>query len=517
MPSSAHEPLAATLRLRAEQRLSERQTAPLSADEAQRTLHELQVHQIELQLQNEALQASEAEAHEALRRLEELHHSMEERIIQRTAQLTATKDALELEVYRRQMVEDELRSERAALERRVQERTQALERATAEARAARSMAEQASLQKDHFLAKVSHELRTPLQSMLGWSQLLQRGDMAPELAVRAAERIIHNVGLQARLIDDLLDISRILSGKLQLSLQEVSALDIVERATGVVRHAAQEKAVTIDLVTRIHPGARIRTDAARLEQVIWNLLGNAIHASGQGGQVRLSVDIDLSVFRLSVQDWGAGIEAAEMDHIFEPFRQGAGAGRRRGGLGLGLSIARHIVTLLSGEIRVRSAGPGHGAEFVVELPIDPEATLNPASSLGLLGPPPCASLKGLKIAYVEDEPDIAESCTLMLRALGADVDTCLTFEQGQRLMRQGGFDILLTDMKLDEGHTGTELLQTLRHTRHGRNMPALVLSAYGSEADRQASVRMGFDQHLVKPVDADAVSTAIMALRQSRC
>lgn len=469
MPSDAADRTAAALRLRAEQRLSQQQPSPLAEDEALRALHELQVHQIELQLQNEALQDSEAAAQEALSRLEELHHAMEER-------------------------------------------TQALERATTEARAARLMSEEANLQKDHFLAKVSHELRTPLQSMLGWSQLLLQEKTPPELAVRAAERIIHNVGLQARLIDDLLDISRILSGNLQLSFQQVSPLEIIERATCVVRGSAQEKGVTLDIASRLHTDARICTDVVRLEQVIWNLLRNAIHASSPGGRVELSVDSDESALHLSVKDWGAGIDTAEIHHIFEPFRQGAGIGSRRGGLGLGLTIVRHIVTLLSGEIQVRSAGAGQGAEFVVQLPIALHTARCLPNSPDPANARDSASLTGLRLAYVEDEPDIAESCALMLETLGAHVDACLTFEQGRHLMLRGGFDILLTDMKLDDGHTGTELLQVLRTTPHGRNMPALVLSAYGSEADRRTSVQSGFDRHLVKPIDADMLSRELRAV-----
>ena len=512
MTNDAFDRSARALRFRAEQRLIEQpQTSPVAEEDARRALHELQVYQVELQLQNEALQESEAAAREASRRLEELNHSMEERIVQRTAELTATTNALELEIRQRQAVEDELRVERSELEHRVQERTHDLEHATADARAARLVAEEASLQKNHFLAKVSHELRTPLQSMLGWSQVLQRNSADPELAARAADRIMHNVGLQARLIDDLLDISRIMSGKLQLSCHEVAALDIVERAAGVVRGAAQAKGVSIEIISHIEPATRFLTDATRLEQVVWNLLSNAVRASSEGGRVQLSVDIDDEALRLTVKDWGVGIGAAELAHIFEPFRQGESSGGNHGGLGLGLTIVRHIVTLLSGVVTAHSEGRGRGAEFVVHLPLQLGQGPSGTVEADALSAEQTSRLAGLKVVYVEDEPDIAESCGLMLRALGVKVETCVTFEQAQRRVLGGGFDILLTDLRLDGGHSGVELLQLLRQTPNGRSMPALVLSAHGSEADRRASLDAGFAQHLVKPSDANSISTALLA------
>jgi len=432
------------------------------------------------------------------------------------SQLTAAKDALELEVRQRRTVEDELRIERSALERRVLERTEELERATAEARAARLAAEEASLQKDRFLAKVSHELRTPLQSTLSWSHVLRRADADPERTARAADRIIHNVRLQARLIDDLLDISRILSGNLHLEYQEADALEVIERAAGVVRSTALEKGVTIDLVSHVDRAARLWTDAARLEQVVWNLLSNAVQASSEGGRVQLSVDINATVLRLTVKDWGVGIDAAELGHIFEPFRQGVSKGGSHRGLGLGLAIVRHIVTLFSGEITACSEGPGQGTEFVVQLPLRMREGFDPTASAGALSPEQTSRLVGLKVVYVEDEPDIAESCELMFGSLDIKVETCLTFDQAQRRVRQGGFDILLTDLNLDGGHTGVELLQVLRQTPHGRDMPALILSAYGSEGDRRASLSAGFAQHLVKPLDVSHVSQALLAALASR-
>ncbi len=426
------------------------------------------------------------------------------------SELESAKQALEIEVQQRRAVEEELRNERAALEKRVLLRTEELERVTAEAHEAKRAAEEASLQKDRFLAKVSHELRTPLQSTLSWSQVLRRTDIDPERTARAADRIGHNVRLQARLIDDLLDISRILSGKLHLDYQDADALEVIERAASVVQSTAQEKGVVIETVHHVGGATQVWTDPARLEQVVWNLLSNAVQASSEGGRVRMSVDISRSGLRLTVKDDGVGIAAADLQHIFEPFRQGAGKGGNHRGLGLGLAIVRHIVTLFSGEIMAYSRGPGQGAEFCVELPV-PERPASPAvSQLGAMSVDQTAQLVGLRILYVEDEPDIAESGALMLSSLGLQVTTCLRFEDARARLLNGGFDVLLTDLNLDGGHTGLELLQALREAPHGRAMPALILSAYGSDADRTATLAAGFAQHLVKPLDVNQLCGALL-------
>lgn len=426
------------------------------------------------------------------------------------SQLESAKKALELEVQQRRAVEAELRMERAALEKRVLLRTEELERATAEAHDAKLAAEQASLQKDHFLAKVSHELRTPLQSTLSWSQVLRRSDIDPERAARAADRIIHNVQLQARLIDDLLDISRILSGNLHLDYQEADALEVINRAAGVVRSTAERKGVRVDIISQITGATKVWTDPARLEQVVWNLLSNAVQASSEGGHVQLSIDVTETTLRLSVKDEGVGIDAADLANIFEPFRQGARQGGSHRGLGLGLAIVRHIVTLFSGEVTAHSDGPGRGAEFCVELPLGLREGVATAPIRAGLNAEQIARLARLRIVYVEDEPDIAEGCELMLRSLGVDVQTCLNFEQARSRLQEGGFDVLLTDLNLDQEHTGLELLQTLRQTSHGRHLPALILSAYGSDADRRASLAAGFYRHLVKPLDVNQLARALL-------
>ena len=299
------------------------------------------------------------------------------------ADLTAAKAALELQVAQRRAVEDELRVERTALAQRVVLRTRDLELVIEQARAAREVAEAASLQKDRFLAKVSHELRTPLQSTLSWSQVLRRADLDPERAARAADRIVHNVRLQARLLDDLLDISRSLSGNLHLDRQEVDLLGVIDRAVDVVRSAAQHKGVSLERVSQLGRAPTLLTDPARLEQVVCNLLSNAVQASAPGGRVLLTVDLTETDLQLAVRDEGAGISAADLPHIFEPFRQGDGQRGGQRGLGLGLAIVRHIVSLFEGSVTAASAGLGEGAEFVVRLPLQGpkgQAAATPAKS-----------------------------------------------------------------------------------------------------------------------------------------
>ena len=285
------------------------------------------------------------------------------------ADLTAAKAALEREVAQRRAVEGELRIERTMIEQRVALRTRDLELAIEHARAAREVAEEASLQQDRFLAKVSHELRTPLQSTLSWSQVLRRADLDPERAAHAADRIVHNVRLQAKLIDDLLDISRILSGRLHLDCQQVDVLEVIDRAVDGVRSAAQDKGVSLERVSHLGPAPTLLTDPARLEQLVWNLLSNAVQASASGGRVLLTVYKTETELQLVVRDTGAGISADDLPHIFVPLWQGGGKPGGHRGLGLGLAIVRHIVTLFEGRVTAASPGLGQGAEFAVHLPL----------------------------------------------------------------------------------------------------------------------------------------------------
>jgi signal transduction histidine kinase len=428
------------------------------------------------------------------------------------AQLTAAKEALEAEVRHRRAVEEELRRERAELEHRVEVRTSELGEAIASEKAALARAEEASLQKDRFLAKVSHELRTPLQSTLSWSQVLRMTDVTREQAALAAERIVHNVRSQARLIDDLLDISRILSGKLGLEWQEADVMAVVEKAVEVVRAGARSKAVDIEVVHELDD-PHLLTDPVRLEQIVWNLVSNAVHASLKGGVVLVTLRLDGPALRIDVQDWGQGIAPEDLPQLFEPFRQGLRSENTHRGLGLGLAITRNIATLFGGELSVRSSGLGQGACFTVKLPLQTFAWRHePGAGTGLkLRPEELGRLRGLRVLYVEDEPDIAEGGRLMLSGLGAQVSVCLSFDEARRRVAEGGFDVLLSDLSLDNNRSGNELLRFLRGLPHGKELPALLLSAYGSEEEQRISREAGFVLHLVKPAGAEDVARALLA------
>jgi signal transduction histidine kinase/CheY-like chemotaxis protein len=425
------------------------------------------------------------------------------------AELTAAKEALESEVGQRRAAEAALILERTQLERRVLDRTQQLAEATRIAEAAHARAEQANSLKDRFLAKVSHELRTPLQSTMTWAQLLQRSPLDAAKATQASDRIMHNVRSQARLIDDLLDISRILSGKLRLELQSVDAAAVVDKAVEVVRSASASRGIQLEVV-RDGNDASIDTDPVRLEQIIWNLVNNAVQASADGGRVRIRFGAKDSMFRFEVRDWGRGIDPSELGQIFEPFRQGPGGGSHRG-LGLGLAIARSIADMFGGQLSAASDGPGQGATFTLLLPlVSSPVAEKPSGEAAELDAEERARLAGLRVLYVEDEPDIAEGGQLMLSGLGASVALCLDFDAASERVRAGGFDILLSDLNLGDGHTAFELLALLRSLPQGREVPALLLSAYGSAEDRARSHEAGFIAHFVKPAEATRVARALL-------
>jgi signal transduction histidine kinase/CheY-like chemotaxis protein len=433
-----------------------------------------------------------------------------------TAQLSAARDALAAEVAHRRRAEATLLEERAELERRVLERTEQLSRATADARAAQAAADEANKLKDRFLAKVSHELRTPLQSTLTWAQVLKQSVHDPAQAAQAADRIMHNVRSQARLIDDLLDLSRILSGKLALELQDVDATQVTESAAEVVRSATVERRVTVELRGDGGP-VLMRTDPVRLEQVVWNLINNAVQASSDGGRVEVSCERSGERLRLEVRDEGRGIDAAELPLIFEPFRQAQGSRNPHRGLGLGLAITRSIVQLFGGELRAHSDGPGRGASFVVELPLSTGSADTRGVSPDDVGAEDRRRLRGLRVLYVEDEEDIAEGGRVLLASLGVKVEVCANFAAASARVSEGGFDLLLCDLNLGDGHDALELLAILRRSPEHAHVPAVVLSAYGGDDDREATRRAGFSSHIVKPAEAPAIARALLgALEQAQ-
>jgi signal transduction histidine kinase len=428
-----------------------------------------------------------------------------------TAQLTAAKSALEAEVGRRARVEDELRTERLGLERRVAARTSELARATATAEAAHAAAEEANRLKDRFLAKVSHELRTPLQSTLSWARVLSQSQADPARMAQAAERIEHNVRLQARLIDDLLDVSRILSGRLRLEYGRVDVDAVIARAVEVAKASWARSGISVETIDESVDPRPLSTDAARLEQIVCNLVNNAAQASRPGGSVRVRFKVDANGLDLEVRDWGHGIDPADLDRLFEPFQQGSTNPNAHRGLGLGLAITRGIVTLFGGRIEAASDGIDRGASFRVHLPAEGPLAASDGTGASPLDEPEREALARMRVVYVDDDVDIAQAGHLMLSALGPQVESFTTFDTAKTRIEQGGFDVLLTDLALDEGHHARELLAALRATPQMAHVPAVVLSAYGGASERTASAQAGFAVHLVKPLDGLQIAQALLA------
>lgn len=396
--------------------------------------------------------------------------------------------------------------ERAALEDRVQQRTAELQTATEIARSALADAEQADRLKDTFLAMASHELRSPLQATLYWAEMLRRNP-TPELTAEAARHIIDNVQVQSRLIDDLLDISRILTGQLSLEWRRADPVDVVQKAVDVVRIEASVRGIRIELECPSQP-VSMTTDPVRLEQVAWNLMSNAVHASPDGATVHVRVGVKEDLFCLEVQDHGVGIPPDQIPQIFKTFRQGACAAPH-GGLGLGLPITHSIVRQFDGHIEASSEGAGKGALFRVELPLQGAASATVAAPAPMPFVHDLQRLRGMRVLYVEHKPEAADSGRLVLESLGVQVEHCASFDQAMRRLPLDNFDVLLSAVRLDHGHSGEELVQHLR-VLTGLHPVAVSLSAGGSKRDVQSTSDSGFSTHVVMPVTGEELGRALL-------
>lgn len=382
----------------------------------------------------------------------------------------------------------------------------------ATAYAALAEAERIGHLKDTFLAMASHELRTPLQSTLYWAELLRHGGGNPALVADAAQHIIHNVKVQSRLIGDLLDISRILTGQLRLEFQPHDAVAVVRNAVEIVQ--AEALARGIQVVFQAPPApVPLLTDACRLEQVAWNLISNAVHASHNGTAVQVSLAATHQRLQLQVRDHGVGITPHDLAHIFDTFHQGEARAVRHGGLGLGLTITRNIVQQLGGYILAESDGPGHGASFTVDLPLEPPPALVAAAREP--GPEPAAPrLNGLRVLCVENRHSTALTIRLMLERLGATVEHCGSYAQALARLPSGGFDVLLCAPRLDGGPLGEALAQELQCHPLTRGIPALALYSGPAPADALGEPPGVFRGHVVMPASGDELvrvfSTALL-------
>ncbi|MGH7137442.1 MAG: ATP-binding protein, partial [Pirellulales bacterium] len=381
-----------------------------------------------------------------------------------------------------------------------------------------SEAREANRIKDEFLATLSHELRTPLTAMLGWTQLLRTGKLGNEEAARGLDVIERNVLAQAKLIDDLLDVSRIITGKLKLSVQRLSLAGVIEAAIDVVRPAANAKG--IELVTSLDDRAAASGDPDRLQQVVWNLLVNAIKFSPPGGAVRVNLTRNESRSRIEVADSGEGIAPEFLPHIFDRFRQADSSTRRsHGGLGLGLAIVRHVVELHGGSIHAYSDGPDRGATFVVELPIT--AMLAEAHDVHPASLPPRqpalpaadASLAGVRVLIVDDEPDGRDTIAKMLTVYEAQVTTASSAREARTLFEQSPPDVLISDIGMPD-EDGYDLIRCLRRLppSEGGGVPAIALTAFAREEDRLQALAAGFQVHATKPIEPAELIAAVQRL-----
>jgi PAS domain S-box-containing protein len=380
--------------------------------------------------------------------------------------------------------------------------------------AARREAERATRMKDEFLATLSHELRTPLNAILGWAQVLRSTDPAtPDELAQGLETIERNARIQGQLIDELLDISRIISGRLRLDVRRVDLPAIVESAVDSVRPAADARGIRIYKVVDPNSGP-VSGDANRLQQVLWNLLTNAIKFTPRGGNVQVFLQRIGSHIELTVSDTGQGISADFLPHVFARFSQAdASTTRRHGGMGLGLAIVRHLVELHGGTVRASSRGEGQGATFTVALPVSalldepphqdlPQPAAPPDAVDPGASPPLALDLSGVHVLVVDDESDARQLVRRVLMNNGARVSVAATADEALDLLRRERPQVMLSDIGMP-GEDGYQLLSRVRELspEEGGQTPAVALTAFARSEDRRQALLAGFQLHVPKPVE----------------
>ncbi|HKG61863.1 MAG TPA: PAS domain S-box protein [Pyrinomonadaceae bacterium] len=385
--------------------------------------------------------------------------------------------------------------------------------------------EDANRVKDEFLATMSHELRTPLTSILGWSRLLQSNQLSDREKERAVQVIQRNAEAQSKLIEDLLDVSRIITGKLKIEFQPVSFASITE---GVINSLGPTiDAKQLQLETEIDPAAApILGDPARLQQIVTNLLSNAIKFTPNGGSIYVCLERRDSHVHLAVTDTGVGLAAEHLPHIFERFRQVDSSNvRAHGGLGLGLAIVDYLARQQGGSVSATSEGLGKGATFTVEFPLMSSEVIGgnlaavelftdrASAALGSTDGPTDERLKNLRILVVEDDPDTQELLKTVLQQHGAKVVTVGSAASALTEIEQAQPDVLLSDIAM-VGENGYDLIRKVRSLRRGAgaHIPAIALTAYASVADRRRALLAGFQTHLAKPIEPDDLVAVILSL-----
>jgi PAS domain S-box-containing protein len=376
---------------------------------------------------------------------------------------------------------------------------------------ARRVAEEASRLKDDFLATLSHEIRTPLNAVIGWTRIL-RTQPAIRSQSHALEVIERNAISQMRLVEDLLDMARIISGKLRLNIDAVSIADVAKAAVDVIAPAAAAKQIAVDVELDEDLPA-ISGDSDRLQQVVWNLLSNAVKFTEAGGAVRLQIARDNGTVRLSVRDTGQGISPEFLPYVFDRFRQAdSSASRQHGGLGLGLALVRQIVELHGGTVGVESGGVRKGSTFWVSLPSVPSLGMPPSPTPESREP---VTLKGVSVLIVDDETDARELLVAMLEDYGADVRAVGSATAAIEALSGGAFsaDVLVSDVGMP-GSDGFALVREIRALpmEKVRKLPAIAVTAYANPEDRVRALVAGYQNHIPKPVDANALAVAIVQL-----
>ncbi|HYP28511.1 MAG TPA: ATP-binding protein [Blastocatellia bacterium] len=420
-------------------------------------------------------------------------------------------------------------NDRAFMRALAQQCAQALERARLyeNERAARKDAEVANRAKDEFLAIVSHELRTPLNAILGWAGMLRRGKLDQETYARAIGVVERNAKAQAQLIEDILDVSRIISGKFRLRVGQVDLAAVVAAAIDAVRPAADAKGIRLD--TDIEAGAGLSGDPDRLQQVVWNLLSNAVKFTPDEGRIEVRVTRENSHARVVVKDTGQGINPEFLPYVFDRFLQADGSyTRRHGGLGLGLALVRHLVEMHGGNVKAESEGEGLGAVFTVTLPLRRTGSLkaNGSGNAGLSEPPggpaqrpegagkESYALHGLRAVVVDDDYESREMLKVMLEHHGVDVRTFGSAGEALELLRQdnsGGPDVLVSDIAMPE-QDGYSFIRDVRALDGGRALPAIALTAHVRAEDRTRALASGYQVFVPKPVEAAELLSAIASL-----
>ena len=384
-------------------------------------------------------------------------------------------------------------------------------------------AEESSRLKEEFLATISHELRTPLSAILGWTRMLRLGQLSPENSVKALDTIERNARAQAQLVDDLLDVSRIITGKLRMDVRPSDPNSFIDAAVEAVRPAAEAKGVRVQTVVDTGP-ILIPGDPVRLQQVVWNLLSNAIKFTPRGGRVQVRSERVNSHLEIIVSDTGQGISPDFLPHVFDRFRQAdQKTSRQHGGMGLGLAIVRHLVEMHGGTVNANSEGEGKGATFTVMLPITPVYQVDSSGSrvhpaARDLSPPNDAPdrLDNLRILVVDDEADTRELLRQGLEYCGAIVSIAGSAAEAVEAIRVKPPDILISDIGMP-GVDGYDLIKQVRRLpEKGSKVPAIALTAYTRTEDRLQALRAGYDMHVPKPVElAELVAVAASVVRRS--